>query len=172
VAAEVLHGDIVEKASPTFRHAQAQASIGSDLFGRFGRPPGGGGPGGWWIGTEVEVEYEPTVIFRHDLAGWRRERSSEPPDGFPVALRPDWVCEILSPSNWSHDTVSKLKVLQQAEVPYYWIADVEHGALTVYRWQAGFYVVAVAAKTGDRQPLPPFDQVELDIGSLLGVSDE
>ena len=170
VAAEVIHGEIVKKASPTFSHGHTQGLIVGRLGTRFGGPPGGGeGPGGWWMGTEVEVEYEPHEVYRHDVVGWRRERTPEPPSGFPITLRPDWVCEILSPSNWSNDTVSKFNVLQRVGVPYYWIADVEHGALTAFQLRDGVYSVAAAAKVGDRLKLPPFDDIELDVGALLGL---
>ena len=88
--------------------------------------------------TEVEVEYTSPEVFRHDLVGWRRERSPET-RGRPVTLRPDWVCEILSESNASNDTVRKLRGLHRAGVPHYWLLDPGRLTQTVLRWtQEGY----------------------------------
>ncbi|HEX7839729.1 MAG TPA: hypothetical protein VF469_19775 [Kofleriaceae bacterium] len=58
VRAEIIRGVIVEKASASFEHGGAQVALGAILGRRFQRRPGGRWPGGWWFGTEVEVEHE------------------------------------------------------------------------------------------------------------------
>src|SRR5688572_1797443 len=94
--AELINGVVVDKAAPTAEHGVSQVAVGGVLARRFHRRPGGRWPGGWWIGSEIDVEYSAHQIFRHDLVGWRRERVPERPRGRPVRVRPDWVCEILS----------------------------------------------------------------------------
>ena len=49
---ELIDGQIVEKASPTWDHSEAQSSLLLQLKGPFQRRSGGG-PGGWWIGCEL-----------------------------------------------------------------------------------------------------------------------
>ena len=110
--AEVIRGTIVEKASPSFEHGHAQISIGEILKGPFQR--GRGGPGGWWIVTEVEVEFETHEVYRPDLSGWRRDRVPERPRGFPVHIRPDWLCEVLSVTTAANDLGPKLRTHHQA----------------------------------------------------------
>jgi len=83
--------------------------------------------------TEVEVSCGPHEIYRHDHVGFRRERLPERPTGRPIEQRPDWACEILSPSNASNDTVRKLRTLHRAGVPHYWLMDPERLTLTVLR---------------------------------------
>jgi Uma2 family endonuclease len=101
---EILGGELVEKALPSWRHAHAEAKYG-EILAPFNRKAGGSrGPGGWWIGTEVHVGYG-DEIYCHDVAGWRRERVPAMPDGFPVPIRPDWVCEIVSPNHEKRDFV-------------------------------------------------------------------
>ncbi|MBV9947427.1 MAG: Uma2 family endonuclease, partial [Myxococcales bacterium] len=52
---EVVRGAVVEKAAPTGEHADAQSYVTLLIKGPFQRRPGsGGGPGGWWILTEVD----------------------------------------------------------------------------------------------------------------------
>ena len=72
--AEVIHGVIVEKARPSGEHGGAQCSLGAVLGRRFQRCPGGRWPGGWWLGFEIDVEYEAHEVYCHDVAGWRRDR--------------------------------------------------------------------------------------------------
>lgn len=165
---ELIGGVIVDRAQPTFEHSDAQFAIG-ELLGPFRRKGGGQGPGGWWLGTEVDVLYETHELYRHDLAGWRRERVVEKPRGRPVRVHPDWACEILSPSNWAHDTVSKFRTLQRLAIPFYWVVDVEHGVLTAYRHAHGEYAVAAVARPGERARIPPFEAVELEVGVLFGA---
>lgn len=168
VVAEVIEGHLVHKASPTFQHGTTQSHIDRAIGWHFGGPPGGGLPGGWWLCTEVEVHYEAHEVYRHDLVGWRRDRHPDPPCGFPVKARPDWACEVLSPSNWANDTVRKFRTLQRAEVPHYWVVDVEHGTVTVHEWRDGVFATVAIGARGEMARLPPFDSIELDVDHLLG----
>ncbi|HEY5243191.1 MAG TPA: Uma2 family endonuclease [Polyangiaceae bacterium] len=171
---EVIRGAIVEKAAPTGEHAGAQSYVTLLIKGPFQRRPGGsGGPGGWWILTEVDVEFATHEVYRPDIAGWRRERVPEHPRGRPLRVRPDWVCEVLSPSNASRDLVEKMSTFHQCELPHYWIVDPEHETLTVYRWTREGYVVAfVAGKAARRVRAEPFDAIEIDVGLLFGEDPE
>ena len=164
---EILAGEVVEKAAPSFAHGQAQRSVGARLDG-FARRPGKHGPGGWWLATEVDVEYTLHDVYRHDVVGWRRERAPAPPTERPVKLLPDWVCEVLSPSNWANDTVLKFRMLQQQGVPVYWVIDLEHRVLTVYELAGSTYNVAAVARPGERARLVPFHALELEVATLFG----
>jgi Uma2 family endonuclease len=165
---ELIDGELVEKAAPTFEHGIAQSQTAAALVGPFGRRTGGpGGPGGWWIATEVDVLLDGRG-YRPDIAGWRRERLPSAPKGRPVTLRPDWLCEIVSESNRSVDTVTKLRRYHQAGVPHYWILDWVERTLTVHRHTADGYLVALKAEAHERVRAEPFDAVELHVAALLG----
>ena len=166
VAAEVIGGEIVEKAAPAAPHGLAQANLTADLVGGYGRRTGG--PGGWWILTEVEIEIETHEVYRPDLSGWKRERLPELPKRRPVRVLPDWVCEILSPSNARNDLVTKLRTYHRAGVRHYWIVDPEQATLTVHRWQAEGYLVALAATAGETVRAEPFAEIELNVGRVFG----
>lgn len=58
VSAEIIHGAITEMATPSAEHSGAQLTFGLVLGRRFQRGPGGRWPGGWWLATEIEVQYE------------------------------------------------------------------------------------------------------------------
>jgi len=168
-AAEVVGGEIVEKATPSFEHGSAQSGLSGVLFGFRGPPGGPRGPGGWWLATEVEVEYENHETYRHDLVGWRRERILTKPSERPVRARPDWVCEVLSPSNAANDTVKKLRVLHRHEVPHYWLLDPEAKTLRVLRWTRDGYLEALSATADETVRAEPFEAIELSLGAVLGV---
>jgi Uma2 family endonuclease len=170
--AEIIHGAIVEKASPSAEHGESQLALGGVLVRRFQRRPGSRWPGGWWFGTEIEVQYDTHEIYLHDLVGWRRDRVPERPSGRPVLTRPDWACELLSPSNAKRDLVDKFQVLHANGVPHYWIADPLEQTLIVHRREPGGYLVILTAAAGDVVRAEPFEAVELRVSTLFGVEDD
>jgi Uma2 family endonuclease len=172
VRAEIIHGMIVEKASPSGEHGGAQLSFGATLRRRFQRQPGGRWPGGWWFGSEVEIQYETHEVYLHDVAGWRRDRVPDRPAGRPIRSRPDWACELLSPSNAKRDLVDKFQVLHTNGVPFYWIADPVEQTLIVHRWEPRGYLVTLTAAAGDVVRAEPFEAVELRISTLFGIEDD
>src|SRR5262245_1936971 len=117
---EVVDGELIRRAEPSFDHGEAQIKMAA-VLDPYHRRPGAGGPGGWWFASETEIELEPAQIVRPDLAGWRRDVAPERPGGVPVRLRPQWICEILSQSNVRMDTVKKLRVYHQCRIEHYWI---------------------------------------------------
>jgi Uma2 family endonuclease len=167
--AEIIAGELVEKAAPSPEHGSAQFALSGLLFGPFGSRGGHDGPAGWWLMTEVEVEYSAHEVYRHDLVGFRRDRHPRRPEGRPATARPDWVCEILSPSNSSNDTVRKLRNLQAAAVPHYWLLDPGEGALTVLRWTDAGYLATLVATADETVRAEPFEAVELSLPDVFGA---
>ena len=166
---EVIAGDLVRKADPSAEHGDAQAGLAAAIRPPFHRRSGGpGGPGGWWILTEIDVELAVHDVVRPDLAGWRRDRIPERPTGRPVRARPDWVCEILSASNAKTDLVDKLALYARAEVPHYWIVDPVTETLTVHRLLSDGYLIALRAGRDATVRAEPFSAIELRVGTLFG----
>lgn len=166
--AELIDGVIVYKPAPSWEHGDAQGGLAAFVRSRFGHGGSGQGPGGWWIGVEVDVAFEPAQVYRPDVAGWRRTNPAGKPAGRPVRVRPDWVCEILSPSNPKNDLVNKLRVYHRSGVPHYWIVGPEASVLTVYRWQQEGYLNVLTATRGETVRAEPFEAVELRVGTLFG----
>jgi len=91
---------------------------------------------------------------------------------WPVKLRPDWVCEVLSPNHQKRDRVDKRAVLFRMHVPHYWLVDPEEKVLEVFRWTPTGYQVALTATSGDVIRAEPFDAVELRAAVLFGDEDD
>ena len=164
---ELIEGDIVYKAMPSFEHGQFQRRLGASIT-KFDRKGGGDPPNGWWFASEVAVIYEGRPNgFIHDLAGWRRDRHEEKPKGRRVTIKPDWVCEILS-GNKSNDIITKKWVLHEHRVEYYWIADLDQEIVQVFKWSENGYTNISDAKKGDKKRLEPFEAIEIDVSFLFG----
>ncbi len=164
---ELIDGEIVRREATAYEHGAAQRSTAGWTGTLFHRKPEGL-TGGWWIITEGEVAYASGDCYLHDIAGWRRGRVPEAPTGRPVRIVPDWVCEVLSPSNWRNDTVVKFDACFRHKVGHYWIVDVEHRMLTVYKWHPDGWIRLMTVEPGQRARLEPFEAVEFEVAVLFG----
>jgi Uma2 family endonuclease len=125
---EVIRGELVPKEAASFEHGSTQQALGAALDGFRGRARAGR-PGGWWLGTEVEVELEAHEVYVPDVAGWRIDRVPEAPSGKPVRIAPDWVCEVLSPSTMRRDRGHKQRTYHRAGIGHYWLVEPIDGIL-------------------------------------------
>jgi len=164
LVAEIVDGELLTSPRPGVPHALAASMCGVDIGGPFGRGSGGGGsaPGGWWILDEPELHLGADVVVP-DLAGWRRGRLPNLPDGATIELAPDWVCEVTSPRTSRLDRVVKSRVYARAGVTHLWLVDPLGQTLEVYRLEGSHWVVAAAFDGVAPVRAEPFDAVELDL---------
>jgi Uma2 family endonuclease len=167
---EIIGGEIVEKAMPSPRHARTETKL-AVAVDPFNRKPSSRGPGGWWVFTEIHVGYPQGEVYCHDTAGWRRDRVPIQPTEWPVRIRPDWVCEIVSRKHEKNDLVFKPRVLHAVEVPHYWILDPEERLLFVHRWTPAGYTIVQRASAGEIVRAEPFDAIEIPIDAIFGDDD-
>ena len=163
--AEVIDGTLYVSPRPAPRHANATSVLGGELNGAFQR--GRGGPGGWWILDEPElqlVEFEPIVP---DLTGWRIERMPTLPDTAYFTLAPDWICEVLSRSTESIDRHKKLPLYARHGVRHVWLVDPVAKMLEVHTLDDDHRWRDVRIYEGDvRVRAEPFAAIELDLSAL------
>ncbi len=117
------------------------------------------GGSGWWIELEPEVRFGER-LFDPDLAGWRVEHVPEIPDENPIAIVPDWCCEVLSPTTAKDDLGTKLPHYVRAGVPYVWIVDPAANLIQVFAPENGKPALIATASDEASVRLPPF---ELDL---------
>jgi Uma2 family endonuclease len=159
--AEIIDGELYVQARPRPLHAAVEGAIHGDLLGPFQR--GIGGPGGWWIIIEPGIEAGGSPEFSPDLAGWRRQRLAALPRDEPFRIVPDWICEILSPTARSYDTLKKRPFYARLGVSWLWFVNPEARTLTVSRLDQGAWVEAALHGEDERARLPPFEDVEVDL---------
>lgn len=167
VRAEILAGEIVTAPAPLPKHSKAQRALGNFVGGPFDDDDGRGGPGGWWIFVEVDIQLGPHDVVRPDLSGWRRERLPNPGDQRPIDVAPDWVCEILSPSTAARDKVAKRDLYAKHGVGHYWIVDVDARTLEAFALVGGEWVLRGNYDDTATARVAPFAEVELTIDRLF-----
>jgi Uma2 family endonuclease len=170
MVAEIVDGELHASPRPALRHAKTHSLLGVLIGGPFDL--GRGGPGGWVILYEPELHFGRNVLVP-DLAGWRRTRLPHVPDAPYLALAPDWVCEVSSPSTAMLDRAKKLRIYARAKVGYAWIIDPSARLLEVFQLDAGRWVIAAAHAGAKVVRAAPFSEVPLDLGLLwTGEQDD
>ena len=168
---EIIRGELVPKDPARFEHSAVHCALAAVLgvFHRRSRP---GRTGGWWLGMSVTIELEAHEVFLPDLAGWRTDRVPEPPSGEPVRIRPDWVCEVLSPSTMRRDRGHKQRIYHRAGIGHYWLVEPVDGLLWVYRWSPEGFTQALELEAddvpaGELVHVEPFDALGIDLAVLF-----
>jgi Uma2 family endonuclease len=160
---EIIDGKPYYRAAPRMKHSVAAWEVSAALLGM--------GPplrAGWWILPELDVRLGPNRVVRPDLCGYRKERLPGLVDDWPLDLRPDWVCEILSPSKFRYDRSTKGRVYDDAGIPWYWLVDTQERMVEVWELVGGRWSVLGCFGDDDKLALPPFDGLEFEVGQLFG----
>ena len=128
----------------------------------------GRGGGGWILLDEPELHLGqgPDVLVP-DLAGWRRERMPERPDGPYFTLAPDWVCEILSPSTARIDRTKKLEIYAREKIAHAWLLDPAAKTPEVYRLTGENWMLVASFADDAVVRAEPFDAIELELALLF-----
>ncbi|MEJ7599335.1 MAG: Uma2 family endonuclease [Kofleriaceae bacterium] len=168
LTAELLDGDLYLSPRPGGPHASVASTLGY-LLG----PPfqlGAGGPGGWIILAEPAPHLRPeTRRVAPHLAGWRRVRMPEVTGTAYFTIVPDWICEVLSPSNAIHDRSKKLPLYAASGVAHLWLVDPLQRSVEVMRLHEGKWLLLDVHQGDGRVRAEPFDMIELDLALLWAV---
>lgn len=167
VTGEILNGELKAMPRPSGKHGVVGRGLGFNLSGPFDF--GRGGPGGWWIILEPEVHFIRDVeVAVPDLAGWRRTRMQNVPDGHRFEVVPDWVCEILLPATAKKDRVVKLPIYARYGVHHVWMVDPLVQTLEAFELQHGRWMLITMLKDDEPVAVPPFDAVTFSLTDFWG----
>lgn len=169
IVGEIVDGELYTSPRPSPKHAVAASSLLSEIHGPF--QSGRGGPGGWWILTEPEIHLgskSQQDILVSDLGGWRKQRLPKIPDEPHLTLAPDWVCEVLSPSNAQLDRVKKVPKYGEHGVKHLWLVDPLTRTLEVLKLENGRWVLLQSFAEKDKFRAEPFEAIEFDLSGLWG----
>lgn len=163
--AEIIAGQLYTAPGALPDHSWVSGALTEQIRGSFGRD--GRGPGGWWIFAEVDVRLGTHDIVRPDLSGWRRDRLPEPWGKRPIDVVPDWVCEILSPSNAAYDRVKKANLYASSVVPFMWLISPGERVLEAFRLDGGMWVRFASYDESAMARIAPFEAIEIEVGQLF-----
>lgn len=161
--AELLVGELHLQPRPALPHAAASSALSDELGPPFKR--GKGGPGGWLILYEPEVHLGGDVLVP-DLAGWRRTTMDHVGNQPYVEIRPDWICEILSPSTEKTDRAIKLPIYAREQVGHAWLVNPLLHTLEVLRLGDGRWINIGTYRDDEVIRAEPFDAIELELAVL------
>ena len=169
MVAEIVDDELWASPRPAPRHSRAWARLTSRIEPAFDE--GRGGPGGWIILGEPEIHLGKQVLVP-DLAGWRRSRLPRLPATAHIAVAPDWVCEVISPSTARLDRAKKLGIYARESVQYAWLVDPLALTVEVLRLEGGRWTIIATHADDAVVRIEPFEEIEIDIGALWGDSED
>jgi len=164
IVGEILGGELVTHPRPAPKHARAASVIGAKLLSKFDTQPSGDS-GDWWILDEPECHLASDIVVP-DIAGWRKTTMSQMPDTAWFGIRPDWVCEVLSPSTAKYDRDIKRKIYAREGVRHYWMVDPVEKMIEVFVLEGGSWVVSDVVSDSQTVHLEPFEILPFDLSAL------
>jgi len=167
VTGEILSRQLHTQISGSARHAVAITGLLSNIGTAFDFARNG--PGGWFTLHKPEIHFvRDTEVAVPDLAGWRRERMPQVPEGHRFEVVSDWVCEILSPSTARKDRFIKLPIYAKYGVAHAWLVDPEAHTLEAFELRDGFWLRIAALQDDAAVRVAPFDAIEFSLADLWG----
>ncbi|HSO47223.1 MAG TPA: Uma2 family endonuclease [Rhizobiaceae bacterium] len=161
---EIIHGVLEAQPRPAPRHSAATLRLSSKLGDPFDF--GDGGAGGWIFLVEPELHLGPDIVVP-DLAGWRRETLPQLPKTAWIETRPDWVCEVLSPSTARLDRGAKREIYAREGVGHLWLLDPVERYLEGFALSAGFWLLMATISDSDAVSAPPFEAISFPPSNLF-----
>jgi Uma2 family endonuclease len=165
IVGEIIDGELVTHPRPAPPHARSSSNLTVLINGPFGM--GLGGPGGWVILDEPEIQFAKHTLVP-DLAGWRTEHLPDLPEKGPLHTAPDWVCEVLSPPTEQDDRRRKLRIYAEHRVSHVWFLDPLVRTLEILRLQDGKWLIIGNYGSDDVVRAEPFEAVEVPLPLLWG----
>jgi len=161
---EIIDGELIATPRPSRKHASTATLLTSRVV-----PPyyygEGGGPGGWIILLEPEIEFGENILVP-DLAGWQEERFIWEEEQNSISVIPDWACEVLSPNTARLDRVKKMAKYAEYGVRYLWLVDPILMTLEAYRLESGRWTLLGSYAEDDQVRVEPFQEIEIHLSDL------
>ena len=164
LVAEIIDGVLETHPRPSPRHGRAASRLVAGLINHY--ELGRIGPGGWIFIVEPELHLGRQIVVP-DIAGWRANRlAAEPAEAF-IAITPDWICEVLSPSTARLDRGAKRRSYAQSGVEYLWLLDPAARELEAFCLVGSQWMVVSTVQSGELVDVPPFDAVPFPLDDLF-----
>lgn len=80
---------------------------------------------------------------------------------------PDWVCEVISPSNAAYDRVTKADLYAKCAGPHLWLVDPSQRVLESFVLSGQAWLRVGSFDDSAKARIKPFEDVELEVGALF-----
>lgn len=88
-----------------------------------------------------------------------------------IRVVPDWICEVLSPSDRKYDMTIKRQLYAEVGVQHLWYIDADLRTLTVSRLHEGRWLEIGVYSDSDRVRAEPFEAAEIDLSEWWPLPD-
>lgn len=163
IKGEIVDGVLYTQPRPRMRHSRAGGAIFRGVSGPYDFDAD---PGGWWILIEPGIELPRSPEIAPDVAGWRRDRLSVPSPNDPIRVVPDWVCEVLSPSNRSYDRKVKFPFYARVGVSWLWVVDTAARTVEIKKLIEGRWTEIAVFSDDDVLRAEPFESVGIALAPI------
>jgi len=162
---EIINGDLIVAAAPSTRHQGVVARLCARLL-LYAEEHGGRAypaPSDVFF-SEADV-VEPDVVFVTEGNIGKVEEKF-------VRSAPDVVVEVSSPSTRRLELVRKRDLFERFGVPEYWYVDLDAERIELYRLTEGRYGVPLLLERSDVLESPLIPGFALQVGYVLGASQD
>jgi Uma2 family endonuclease len=156
---ELVCGEIVTMSPPKARHGACCSQIVFQLVSYL-KPKNLGTV--TCNDTGVLIRQDPDTVRGPDVAFWRRERLPELPESY-VAVPPDLVAEVVSPSDIFSSVQRKIREYLDRGVQLVWVVDPENREMAVYRPGQQPRVLSESETVTGEDVLPGFSCLVADL---------
>lgn len=166
---EIIRGMFAMSPRPRLRHNSVQSRLRRILELAFGETPAGAEQPEWFFAEEAEIKSEVTLTrVVPDISGWRRSTTGWPGlDESLITLMPEWVCEVLSPSNAATDRGAKLEAYGLMGIGWVWIADPQEKTIETFVNIRGQMKPETTAAPGSVIQAPPFASLPVRLDEIF-----
>lgn len=160
IRAELINGRLVYMASPCTQHQRIVSRLHATIFNYISSEGGNCEvlPAPFSVqlreGDDTIVEPDISVICDPDKLNERGCLGA-----------PDWIIEVVSPSNPSHDYITKLSLYYDAKVRLYWIVNPQSREIHVYNLDHGDFIATAYAFT-DTIDVSIYQDFRIDFSKL------
>lgn len=165
---EIARGVYMMTPRPRVVHGGVQGNLFAALRVRFGWGEGIAAPE-WLFVVEPEIRSEENLSrLVPDLAAWRRSTTGWPDlNATPVALVPEWVAEILSPTTERFDRREKMGAWGAMGVGYVWLVDVDQRRIETFANVRGAMVAGPILEAEAELAAEPFGALGVAVARLF-----
>lgn len=160
IRAELINGEIVYMAAPSRIHQeiaiQLSTLINSYIKSKKGECKVYAAPFSVQLRKNEDIVVEPDISVICDKSKLNKRG---------CLGAPDWIIEIVSPSNPEHDYIDKLNLYTKASVREYWIVDPQNQNIHVYCLEPGKFSVKVYT-FHDTVKAGIYDDLSIDFAAL------
>lgn len=163
--ASIIRGHLCMAPAPRPRHQRCVWQLGTLLAPYDQSAPESTMSQRWYFLHEPELHLgSGPDKFQPDIVGWFAERASFGADDSSITIRPNWVCEVLSPSTEVFDRATKAPLYAEHRIDWLWLISPEDATIEVFANDGALYrpvKTLTPVDTSDLTPamLAPFEQL-------------